>query len=409
MDATNPVVKNKSINYLVSFYLYPYFTDKMKITRKNWKYDVAPGSEGMVNVTPEDGDDIWALYNLISEGDEVECFTMRKVLQENSSGDVVDSQKIKIILAVRVEKVDVDLCAPALRVNGRNVKENKHVKLGSYHTLDIETGRWLKLTKSSWDALSVEILEQAVNSAGRADVGAIVMQDGLAHVCIITPSTGIKILQRVEVSMPKNKKFAATSQAEKAMGKFINACIEAMREHVRFDALKAIIVAGVDKLPEELYKRLLEVAQNEGDKSITENKSKFVRLNVSSGQPSSLEEALKEPRIAAILADTKTAKEAKMLDRYYQMDGNGSERTTFGPTHVQKAAEQCAIKQLLLSDALFRSIKVEERRRYADLIEMVRDGGGEIMIFSTGSEPERRLQKLTGVAAILNFPVNQDL
>ena len=48
----------------------------MQITRRNWKYDVR-GGEGTVNVTPEDADDIWALYNLIGVGDEVECVTMR--------------------------------------------------------------------------------------------------------------------------------------------------------------------------------------------------------------------------------------------------------------------------------------------------------------------------------------------
>lgn len=69
----------------------------MQITRKHqWKGDVRHG-DGQVNVTPEDADDIWALYNLIGEGDEVECVTLRKVMQENSAGDVVDSQKIKLV------------------------------------------------------------------------------------------------------------------------------------------------------------------------------------------------------------------------------------------------------------------------------------------------------------------------
>jgi stalled ribosome rescue protein Dom34 len=48
----------------------------MQITRRNWRWDVANG-EGTVNVTPEDADDIWGLYNLITVGDEVECVTMR--------------------------------------------------------------------------------------------------------------------------------------------------------------------------------------------------------------------------------------------------------------------------------------------------------------------------------------------
>lgn len=53
----------------------------------------------------------------------------RKVQLENSSGTSVDSQKMKLVLAVKAEKFEVDLVAGCLRVNGKNIKENKHVKV----------------------------------------------------------------------------------------------------------------------------------------------------------------------------------------------------------------------------------------------------------------------------------------
>lgn len=58
-----------------------------------------------------------------------------KVQLENSSGPTGDSQKIKLVLAVRVEKLEVDLVAGCLRVNGKNVKENKHVKVKDEQTI----------------------------------------------------------------------------------------------------------------------------------------------------------------------------------------------------------------------------------------------------------------------------------
>ena len=57
------------------------------------------------------------------------CFPLRKVQLENSSGSNVDSQKMKLVLAVKAEKFEVDLVACCLRVNGKNIKENKHVKV----------------------------------------------------------------------------------------------------------------------------------------------------------------------------------------------------------------------------------------------------------------------------------------
>lgn len=304
---------------------------------------------------------------------------------------------------MRVERVDVDLAALSLRINGRTVKESRHVRLGSYHTLDVEPDRWLKLTKAApWDSLSVEVLAQAVASVGRTEIGAIVGDDslGLAHVCSVTPQ-GTRVLQRIEVAMPK-RKFGPTSASEKAMERFIGQGVAAMLVHVRFDVLKAIIIAGPAAWRDEVYKRLLETGKAE----ITGNKSKFMRVNATGGQPAALAGLLGEPRIAAILADTKAAKEAKLLNEYHKMHGVEASRTTFGPKQVQAAAEQGAVRSLLLSDRLFRSTDVQQRKFFGALIEMVRENGGDVMIFSTDSAPEQDLEKLTGVAAILNFPLS---
>lgn len=381
----------------------------MRITKKNWRRDVEDGGgEMMLNLTPEDTDDIWTLYNLISVGDEVECVTMRKVLQENASGAVVDSQKMKMVLAVKVEKMDIDLNNASLRINGKNVKENKHVKLGSYHTLDVEPERWVKVTKDCWDAISVEILEQALANVGKAEIGSILMNgEGLGLVCTTTP-WGTMVKERVEVSMPK-KKLGPTSQSEKALEKFLNNCVEAMLSHLRFDLLKAVVIGStVDGLRDELYRRLIDDAQQKDNRSILDNKSKFMRVAISSAQPTALESVLKEPRIANILAETKSAIEARALDSFHKMNKNDAERTTYGPAHVQRASDQCAARHLLLSDSLFRSTDVSERKKYAAMVANVKENGGEVTIFASGSDPDRELLKLSGIAAILHFPLSEE-
>lgn len=140
-------------------------------------------------------------------------------------------------------------------------------------------------------------------------------------------------------------------------------------------------------------------------KFIADAKSKFVRCQVSSGQVTALEEALKEPRVANLLTDAKTAQEAKFLDQFHRLHHHSPDMVSYSWPSVQKAAHEGAVKVLLLSDALFRSLQVQERKKYVDLVDEVKANGGSVHIFITGTKTEMELSKLSGVAAILLFPV----
>ena len=59
----------------------------------------------------------------------------RRIVLENSSGNTVDSTKVKVLLAVKAEKSDIDIKGASLRVNGKNVRENKHVKVSNFMKL----------------------------------------------------------------------------------------------------------------------------------------------------------------------------------------------------------------------------------------------------------------------------------
>lgn len=62
-----------------------------------------------------------------------------------------------------------------IRIRGKNLTENEHVKLGAYHTLELEQQRAFTLFKSSWDALDVDRVKQATDPALSADLAAILI------------------------------------------------------------------------------------------------------------------------------------------------------------------------------------------------------------------------------------------
>jgi len=50
-----------------------------------------------------------------------------------------------------------------------------------------------------------------------------------------------------------------------------------------------------------------------------------------------------------------------------------------------------------------------QRRKYVDLVEAVRGRGGEVLIFSSMHESGQQLNLLTGIAAILTYPLDIDV
>ncbi len=112
---------------------------------------------GRVSLIAEDSEDLWTVYNLISVGDSVRSTTIRKVASESSTGSVV-SDKMRITLTIQVEAIDFDALEPMLRLKGRNIVENEHVKLGAYHTLELELNRKFSLAKPGWDSVATELV-----------------------------------------------------------------------------------------------------------------------------------------------------------------------------------------------------------------------------------------------------------
>ena len=53
--------------------------------------------------------------------------------------------------------------------------ENEHVKLGAYHTLEIELQRPFSLYKQSWDVLDLDRIKQACDPAASADLAAVLI------------------------------------------------------------------------------------------------------------------------------------------------------------------------------------------------------------------------------------------
>jgi protein pelota len=152
-------------------------------------------------------------------------------------------------------------------------------------------------------------------------------------------------------------------------------------------------------------RRMMEESVRRDERPIIENKSKFVLCKASSGHKHALEEIFSDPTIMANMAETKFSKEVEILSSFMRLMETDPERAYYGYQHVSRANEELAIQSLLVTDQLFRSSSIKTRKLYVKLVESVRANGGEVYIFSSMHVSGQQLQQVSGVAAILRYPL----
>lgn len=370
----------------------------MKIGRKDLVLD-GPGS---VKMTPEEADDLWLAYNLIAEGDTVQAMTVRKILREAASGGR-DAERVKLKLEIKVEAVDYDKEGSVLRIRGKNILENEHVKIGAFHTLEIELHRPFVLRKEVWDSLALDALRQASDPSASADLAVVLMQEGLASIFLVGKSVTIT-RSRIEASIPR-KHGPAVAGYDKALTKFFENVLQAFLKHIDFKVVRCAVVASPGFTKDQFHRHLMLEAERRQLRTIIENKSRIILVHTTSGYKHSLREVLDAPNVMNMIKDTKAAQEVRALKDFFAMLSNEPARACYGPKHVEVAHERMAIQTLLITDELFRNADVVTRQKYVNFVKSVKASGGTAHIFSSMHVSGEQLAQLTGIAAILRFPL----
>ncbi|CAI5506927.1 unnamed protein product [Closterium sp. Naga37s-1] len=289
-----------------------------------------------------------------------------------------ESERIKLRLEVAVE-LCLSHLLPYLFPRCSHLLPT--LQLGSYHTLELDLQRAFTLTKDVWDSVAIDRLKEACDPSANADLAVVVMQEGLANVCLIGGSV-TTVKARIETPIPR-KRGPAIAGYDKAINKFFENVFQGVQRHIDFNIIRCLLIASPGFTKDQFFEYMMLEATRQNIRAIIENKAKIVLAHSTSGYKHAVKEVLALPAIMTQIKDTKAAKEVKALEDFYAMLSNDSARAFYGPGHVEAANERLAIHTLLISDDLFRNADVKTRRRYVDLVESVRANGGQVHVFSS--------------------------
>ncbi|KAF8819354.1 putative Pelota [Cardiosporidium cionae] len=384
-------------------------------TMKQFNRDVRCHKAGSVTLLAEESDDLWNLYNLLAIGDIVKSRTIRKVQKESLSRANTKTSRPTIV-SLEITKVEYDAIGNELRITGRNSEENEVLQvehclrlynvetylMGCYHTLKISLNTEITLYKLDWDPVYFEQLEEAVNSIRRAEVAVLLIELGQARLYLLTVSLAKEVFL-LQCDIPKNRNLP--SGFERAKRSFFEKVIAGMLAHINFEFVQCIMIAGPGFIKDEFFTWMKKEANDKVYIPLLSKKDIIITAKASCVYKQALTEIMNKEEVKRVLTDTKAMLHIQALDKFYKMMQSSPDRISYGFEETYHAVEQGAVQTLMITNNLFRNLDVTTRKSYVALTEKAKLSRAEILIFSEMHVSGEQLDNLSGIAAILRFPV----
>lgn len=376
----------------------------MKLLNKSSSLKFKEGAT--LQLQPEDKEDLFTLYQLVDQDDEL---IFKKRFTTTIDADKRKKATDMVRLRIQVVSREFDMKDEFLRYKGSTVEDdtgntNCNIAAGKFISYTITYAFPFTLIKKNFDDYAKKLLEEACNPETKADTAAVVLQEGVAHICILTASSTI-LKQKIEYSLPKKKTATDIVKFDEKTEKFYKAIYTSMTKNYDFSKLKMIILCSPGFYAKTLYDKIIQYATQEQNRNILDNESMFLIAHSSTGYMQGITEVLKNPIYANKLQDTKYSREAHIMDSFMKHLNEDDYKAWYGEQEVFKAAELGAIDELLITDLLARSPDLSQRKKYMDLMKAIESLGGRVVTFSTLHISGEELDRMTGIACILKYPI----
>ncbi len=349
--------------------------------------------KGVVKVTPETLDDLWHLYNIILEKDEVHARTTRQTKTDEQYARSTKAKRVPVNLGLVVDKMYWDRILNRLRVNGIvcDAPESLSIK-GSRHTINITVNKPVTIIKKKWLKIHLDRLQKAsrITSAPLT----IISMDDEEYCVALLREYGIEVKAGARTKLPG--KFEAEKRTKAKQEFFIDA-LKALRE-TWMPLHSQIVILGPGYIKDDFAEYVRDTAKDVAA-SIAGVKG------TNSAGLSGIQESLRSGILSNILEHIRVADEMNVMEEFLARLGRGKEDATYGFDDVERATNYGAVEKLLVADSTLRETTDEKRVALESLMKNVEDARGEILVISTENEAGTKLLSLGGIAALLRFPL----
>ena len=343
--------------------------------------------EGMVEIIPETLDDLWHLSHIIEVGDNASSKTTRRI-QDNTGDKLRSDRGVKktFYLDLDVENISFHLFTGKLRLTGIITRGPEDlIPLGSHHTLEVKLNTPITIKKERWPTWAIKRINQAIDASKKLSAIIILLEDDTATLGLMR-QYGIEYYGPIKGHV--SGKRILDKNRQKNIVQFYEKVIESIE---KFDSIQNIIIAGPGFVKNDFFDYLKDKHSDLAKKSIIESTGTGGRVGIS--------EVLKKGTVEKLTSENRVGLEMMAIDNLLAQIGKNSSKIAYGLRETKNAINMGAVDQLLILDTKVAS------ENMSDLMDMVENMKGEVMVVSSEHDGGKQLGSLGGMAAILRYEI----
>lgn len=344
--------------------------------------------EGIIEVVPETLDDLWHLSHIVEVGDNASSKTTRRI-QDNTGDKLRSDRGVKktFYLGLDIENISFHLFTGKLRLTGVITKGPEDlIPLGSHHTLEVKLNTPITIKKDRWPKWAIKRLNQAIDASKKLAAIIVVMEDDSATIGLMR-QFGIEYYGPIKGHV--SGKRILDKNRQKNIVQFYEKVIESIE---KFDSIQNIIIAGPGFVKNDFYDYIKEKHKDLAQKAIIESTGSGGRVGIS--------EVLKKGTVEKLTSENRVALEMMAINKLLSEIGKNSSKIVYGLKETTNAINLGAVSELLVLDTKVASENIGE------LMDMVENMKGEVMVISSEHEGGKQLESLGGMAAILRYEIS---
>ena len=333
---------------------------------------------GEIRLQVQNLDDLWHLDNLVQPGELVRAMTARRGEQKGDKLRPERMDKMKMLLGIRVEKIEFHEFADYLRISG--VIEEGPQDHGAHHTLNLTINDDLTIVKE-WRESELKRIEEAVSATQKPLISFLCLDDEEATIAQLR-QYGLREVATLHA--PGHGKMFPTGEGEPA---YFEEILEKLRQS---KIAETLIVLG----PGFTREKFIEFLKTK-DPAIAQKTKGFGSNHAGMH---GVQEALKAGLGAKIFEDTKVGQDTEIVEKLLEEIGKDGSYA-YGPAEVEQAIASGAVSILLVLESNLRNKETEQLLRY------VERQNGKVVVISAHHEAGKKLEALGGFGALLRFKV----